>query len=663
MRERWSTRGRQGAVVVLAALAVHVAPVLAANPVFVDAAGVCAGNTPCFTTIQDGVNNADPGAIVFVLPGTYPESVNFSLMGSAISGSPGDITLAVGHSLADVLAFLAPDQVIMQPASGPAFFNSVTPFPGDIEIIGGFTVVSKDSDGVRLHTTGDVSVAGVNSSGNALGGIILTSDNGSAMAVLARADDNKGGDGIDLNALGDNDVAVFNSTANHNAAIGINASASDGNVQVLGFILLPGFPETTTADNNTINGMNLTAGGGDVTVGLLFLAQPGTLPPSVTSKLPAMNIPRAPIQHGVDRFRGLSALFTTASPTMFGPVTANGNGGDGISAAATGTVNGIGVATDSNGNIGFFINATDSVSLVAASADNNTARSGFDISSMNDVTMLLITALGNGRDGVTIETADSLVIEASYISGNTRDGVKVSALSPPNCDAGSLACLGSSDAVNSSIICNNGTAGLDVPPTVAFDAEGNWWGAFNGPAPSGSGNAVVGTTDFTPFIDTVTVTGPALPATVGFLSPFDFQFSGGNGTVFLGSIFFAPQDTLGPGDPLGVPPFTLTTDNGVLISNGPVFISTPFFTQTGTTVGGFITKPSAVLQVQALPGRAGQVTVSLLGPCGLTGSATVDVKPVPAPVLSDGALGMLAALLAVAGFWVARRRPMVGAQT
>ncbi len=653
MRERWSTRGRQGAVVVLAALAVHVAPVLAANPVFVDAAGACAGNTPCFTTIQDGVNNADPGAIVFVLPGTYPESVNFSLMGSAISGSPGNITLAVGHSIADVLTFLAPDAVIMQPASGPAFFNSVTPFPGDIEIIGGFTVVSKDSDGVRLHTTGDVSVAGVNSSGNALGGIILTSDNGEPMAVLARADDNKGGDGIDINALGDNDVAVFNSTANHNAAIGINASASNGNVQVLGFIQFPGFPETTTADNNTTNGMNLTAGGGDALVGLPILAQPGTLPPSVTSKLPAMNIPRAPIQHGVDRFRGLTALFTTASPTKFGPVTANGNGGDGISAAATGSVNGIGVATNSNGNIGFFINATDSVSFVAASADNNTARSGFDISSMNDVTMLLITALGNGRDGVTIETADSLVIEASYISGNTRDGVKVSALSPPS--------MGTTDAVNSSIICNNGTAGLDVPATVAFDAEGNWWGAFNGPAPSGSGNAVVGTTDFTPFIDTVTVTGPALPATVGFLSPFDFQFSGGNGTVFLGSVFGVAQNTVGPGDPLGVPPFTLATDNGVLLSNGPLFISIPFFTQTGTTVGGFITKPNGVLQVQSLPGRAGQVTVSLLGPCGLTGSAEVTVKPVPAPVLSDGALAILAMLLAVAGFWVASRRSLFGA--
>ena len=66
----------------------------AATPVFVDGAGTCAGQTPCFTTIQAGVNAAGPApAVVNVFPGTYAESVNLSLMGSAIAGTPGDLTL------------------------------------------------------------------------------------------------------------------------------------------------------------------------------------------------------------------------------------------------------------------------------------------------------------------------------------------------------------------------------------------------------------------------------------------------------------------------------------------------------------------------------------------------------------------------------------------
>ena len=64
-------------------------------PVRVDQAGQCNGMSPCYTTIQTGVNNTAPGQAVLIFPGVYTESVDLALMGSAlITPTLGDITLA-----------------------------------------------------------------------------------------------------------------------------------------------------------------------------------------------------------------------------------------------------------------------------------------------------------------------------------------------------------------------------------------------------------------------------------------------------------------------------------------------------------------------------------------------------------------------------------------
>ncbi len=648
MHGRWKTEAL--AVVVAALLTAGLGRAFAANPVFVDAAGACGGNTPCFTTIQQGVNNADQGADVFILPGNYPESVDLSMMGSAITGGmPGDIRLEIGTSREDVTSIFAPDAVTMMPASGAAFFNSVSPFPGEVLIIGGFTVVSKNDSGVRLHTTGFVEIVGMNSSGNASDGFGIVTDSGDVMFLLARADGNKT-NGIAVVSGGE--IFIANSTADSNQFNGMFLNALMGKVEVQTFFTFPGFPVTSTADHNVFAGMDITSGD-DVELGILPRASnPNNGAAGLASNLPTIDVSALLKQYGLDRFAGLASVLSGVNAPVTSslrPISASDNGAAGISILTTGGVSGFAVTTDRNANVGLAANAVNSVFLEGVSADTNKA-GGFRLSSATaDVLLLLATALDNTGDGVRIVTATNVEVGASYISGNSSNGINVQALG-----------TGTPNLVNGSIICSNTVAGLSVPATMPpVNAEGDWWGAANGPAPTGSGDKVIGTSDFTPFIDTVTVKGPPTAATVGLLAPFTFQFSGGNGTVFLGEFLpTATQGTVGPGDPFGVPPFTLTTDNGVLVSSGPEIFGAPVFAQMGQTVGGFITKPSGVLEVMLFASVPGQATVALTGPCGLTGSVTADVNRVPAPAMSGVGLGMLGILLAVSGFRIARRRPM-----
>ena len=46
--------------------------------IFIELTGTCGGNTPCYTSIQDGINAAVNGATIAVAQGTYNENISIA---------------------------------------------------------------------------------------------------------------------------------------------------------------------------------------------------------------------------------------------------------------------------------------------------------------------------------------------------------------------------------------------------------------------------------------------------------------------------------------------------------------------------------------------------------------------------------------------------------
>lgn len=134
----------------------------AATLVFADPNLACAGFSSCFATLQEAINNAGPAPVeVGVFPGVYAESVDLSLMGSAIGEGPGTIVMQ-----ALTAAGGATDSgVLISPAApgGPGTglgltTGGITPFVGDIFLFG-LTITSPDSSALGVSMIGNLTVA------------------------------------------------------------------------------------------------------------------------------------------------------------------------------------------------------------------------------------------------------------------------------------------------------------------------------------------------------------------------------------------------------------------------------------------------------------------------------------------------------------------------
>jgi hypothetical protein len=216
----------------------------------------------------------------------------------------------------------------------------------------------------------------------------------------------------------------------------------------------------------------------------------------------------------------------------------------------------------------------------------------------------------NGRDGIYLNASgvlDEAQVSANLVRNNIDDGVFV---------RGVAAIATHIRAITGNVICGNVASGLDAPDAIPHNAEGNWWGTASGPAPIGTGNAVIdagaGEVDFTPWIDTVTAF--ADPAVPGLASSLSFQYSDAAMTVFLGQGLSAGY------------PFTVSTDNGTVTSSRA----------TGASVPESINAPDGTVEVLLTPADEGQATATIDGPCGLGAlpGASIEiavVAPTPTP--------------------------------
>ena len=672
---------RLGGLAAVLLLLILPVPGHAVQFVYVDQAGVCDGNTPCFTTIQDGVNHAtatmDNSGLVFIFPGTYPESVDLSKMGSAVGGSPGSIDLldtaiipaitstvsplmspqtlapgvipldalngvaaavlrfedmmnaaashlksSSGAALSGSTAAAAPPPMLVDvmPASGPAIYNSVVPFPGDVGIVG-FNVQSPDDDGIRVNATGFVSLDFILSNGNGKSGIVAQGDG--MFVQFVDTDDNKAG-GLEATSM--EDFTALNAAADRNGAgaNGIGISAHD-EVQVIGIPFgetdsdLAALFRTTTANGNGRAGISIDSGDN------AFVA-----------------FERIVI--------GTEGLF------------ANGNSGNGIEIESGGDSTVAVAVADGNKAGGMSIFSNGAVEIVSCDASGNDV-DGFNVSALGKTEFGSFQSLGalflrvradeNKRNGIVATAMAGIVlINDSTASHNKSIGIALPSL------------VLNSSLVQGNIICGN-DVGLRLGSTVTLDATANWWGSTTGPFhmtknPNGQGNPVIdgtsggggGNVTFIPFIDTVTASASGA-FSVGAATTIRFQFSGGNGSVFLGplpdpifafalAIFESPV----PG------PFTLTTDNGILTDQEGYL--------SGPTIQQYINESPGIVAVRLIAAHTASATVSEETPCDLADSITVRIGFLEAPVLSAAALALLAGGLAWLGIVMTRRRRRSG---
>lgn len=111
-----------------------------AADLFVDPAGSCAERSPCFTTIQAGINAAANGDFVVVGPGTYVENINFLGKAITVTAEQGpDVTVIDGNRLAPVVTF----------ASGE----------GRASVLSGFTVQNGSANSDSSYEGGGIAIS------------------------------------------------------------------------------------------------------------------------------------------------------------------------------------------------------------------------------------------------------------------------------------------------------------------------------------------------------------------------------------------------------------------------------------------------------------------------------------------------------------------------
>jgi hypothetical protein len=566
----------------------------AATPVGADPGGSCAGLVPCFTTVQAAINNAGPAPTeVRIFPGTYPESVDISLMGSAIAGSAGDLTLKTVNASGAAAAGTA----TISPATGTAVYNATLPFPGALTI-DGLIVTSADSSGIDVQASGHIAVSNVTANGTSSDGVDVTSDSGN--------------------------VTIASVTANGNSSNGVQAEATVGNVTVTGSI---------GNDNSGSEGFDLESGGTTTVTGSTANGNSDDDGIEVDA---TGNVTITDSEASGNYDEGFDLDAGSASVTIAGSTANDSETDDGfeVDAGALTVTNSTAINNDDEG----FQSAVsgnslyDRVTAIGNLGDGIDPEGRFVPDSEDYVTgnvTIRNSNIQNNDSGIEmLESGTSpvgtLLANSNVLCGNTTSG------------------LASLDT--QSVNAEGNWWGNATGPTHPGNATGTGEDVLDGANPGTLG--AQGTVDFAPWIDTTTGSGSAV---VGQASNIEFRFTGGAGAVALQE---GPGDPNGtPAFSATTNNGTLTTSG--LISGGKLVVS--LTAATVGTANVTLTGPCGITGSFAAAVAAQVATPAPTTPAGLpqTGGTEGGSAQLPPTMLALGALTM--AVLAGAVAWRAAR--------
>ncbi len=404
----------------LAILAVSASSARADSPVYVDDDGLCAGNAPCFTTIEAGIALAtdpdDPltgaAAEVIVYPGYYTAHIDLSAMGSAVAAAPGDIAL---------LAADPDDRPLLFPNVHAAIYTHL-PFPGHV-IIDGFHVVPLGFDfanGISLdRVDGSATLRNLNAEGLPGTGIDLSAIAGTVTIEHVAADLNGTG-GIHVESSGD--IHIYDCTASATLdGTGIFAETDGGSISVTNVI----------ADNNSFRGMDLVSNGfysGPISINTTTAGANGgcgiKVDADASVAITTANANNNNALAAEESFNAagikVTALFHDVELRH---VNVSGNiDGEGIQIGIAEGVTMSHITALNNGSSGVFLFSVDHASLERITANEN-ERNGIHASA-DSITITDSNTNENERDGIHAR-ADSLTITDSNTNGNETDGIGI----------------------------------------------------------------------------------------------------------------------------------------------------------------------------------------------------------------------------------------------
>ncbi len=430
----------------------------------------CGGNSPCYSTIQEGIDAVASGGTVNVAAGTYTENV---VIDKSLTLTGADKTTTI--------------------IDGNAVGNAVTITASDVTLTG-FTVTG-----------------GYANSGNIwdpYGGIVIDGNGGASALTDIIIDNNiidgNEGNGIYVSAAGDggleDNIKITNSVISNN---GGSASSFGGITLTYGEFKGTGdtcqgpaeepFDEWRRPKNVLIEGNDLS---NDISTGYVY---------GIYVNAGKDNTIRSNDIHGFSS-KGLliaASMPCTAIPAEYTTIETNNiynNARNGIKLVSWNQYNTI---TGNNiYNNGFGYTGSDSFWMYGIQFKDGNDNTIQD----NTITGNALGGLylwGNGDPSYTWYSATNNVITGNTISDHSGVGVYIPAQSGyPN--SGFL-----DSNINNNMITNNLEYGIENADTSqTIDAESNYWGSVNGPGGEGS-DSVSANVDFAPFYTDSEMTIPS----------------------------------------------------------------------------------------------------------------------------------------------------------